>query len=353
MIKIALTTLCLSLACLTCVARQSVHQANKMNNDFMEIIRYATKAPSGHNTQPWRFCLAENTISIKPNFEVALPVVDADNRELYISLGCAAENLLIASTHFGYEAHIVQCDTTEIKIKLTKSNQVVKDNLFHQIERRQTNRSVYSGEKITEDLLAKLQALSPEKNRQIYFAEIGSALADTLTQYIVRGNEIQMSDKAFREELLSWMRFNGKQVKMTGDGLSYKVFGNPALPGVIAKPIVRQFLKPSTQNKGDIKKIASSSHLVLFTTKHNTVEEWIKLGRSLQRFVLTATKLGIASAYCNQPCEVASLANELQKTIAINGQYPTLLLRIGYADPMPYSPRKELDNMMQDIALRL
>lgn len=343
-----LTTICISLANLSFATGQSLHQTNKtMNNDFMEIIRYAAKAPSGHNTQPWRFCLAENAISIKPNFEVVLPVVDRDNRELYISLGCATENLLIASTHFGYEAHIVQCDTAEIKVELTKNTQVVKDNLFHQIERRQTNRSVYSGEQITEDVLAKLHSLSHENNLQIYFAQITSPLADTLTQYIVRGNEMQMNDKAFREELLSWMRFNGKQVKTTGDGLSYKVFGNPALPGTIAKPIVRQFLKPSTQNKGDIKKIASSSHLVLFTTKHNTVKEWINLGRFLERFALTTTGLGIASTYCNQPCEVISLANELQKTLPVNGEYPTLLLRIGYASPMPYSPRKEIEEMLE------
>lgn len=314
-----------------------------MKSDFMEIIGYAAKAPSGHNTQPWRFSLTDNTISIKPNFDVALPVVDGNNRELYISLGCATENLLIAATHYGYEARIIQCDTTEIKVELAKNSKIAKDTLLHQIERRQTNRSVYSGQKIGGEQLAKLQSLSSD----IYFAEIGSPLADTLTHYIAKGNEIQMSDKAFREELLSWMRFNGNQVSKTGDGLSNKVFGTPSLPGVVAKPIVRQFLKPNTQNKGDMKKIASSSHLVLFTTKHNTVKEWIDLGQLLQRFCLTATELGIASAYCNQPCEVGSLANELQKMLPINGEYPTLILRIGYADPMPYSPRKKLDEVME------
>lgn len=314
-----------------------------MNPDFLEIIRYATKAPSGHNTQPWRFSFTEKTISITPNFDVALPIVDGDNRELYISLGCAMENLLIAATHFGYEAQIIQCDKIAIKVALTKSEQVVRDELFHQIERRQNNRSVYSGQKISNQQLAKLQSLSSD----ICFAEIGSPLADTLTQYIAKGNEIQMNDKAFREELLSWMRFNGKQVKTTGDGLSYKVFGNPALPGMMAKPIVRQFLKPTSQNKDDMKKIASSSHFVLFTTTHNTVKEWIELGQLLQRFCLTTTELGIASAYCNQPCEVVALASELQKTPPIDEDYPTVLLRIGYAATMPYSPRKKLEEVIE------
>lgn len=342
--KITVTTICLLLAFLSCEAAEDLKQTTKtMNNDFMKIIGYAAKAPSGHNTQPWLFSLAENTISIKPNFDVVLPVVDKNNRELYISLGCATENLLIAATHFGYEAHVTQCDTTEIKVELIKNDQVVKDDLFHQIERRQTNRSVYNGRKIEDEPLAKLRSLSPD----IYFAQIGSPLADTLTQYIAKGNEIQMSDKAFREELLSWMRFNGNQVKKKGDGLSNKVFGNPSLPGVIAKPIVRQFLKPDTQNKGDMKKLASSSHLVLFTTKHNTVEEWIELGQLLQRFCLTTTGLGIASAYCNQPCEVVLLTCELQKTLPIGGEYPTLILRIGYGDPMPYSPRKRLEEVVE------
>mgnify|MGYP001033493718 FL=1 len=47
-----------------------------MNTDFIQIPSYASKAPSGHNTQPWKFHIADNTITVIPNFEVALPVVD-------------------------------------------------------------------------------------------------------------------------------------------------------------------------------------------------------------------------------------------------------------------------------------
>lgn len=316
-----------------------------MNHDFLEIIRYATKAPSGHNTQPWRFNFTESTINIKPNFEVALPVVDSENRELYVSLGCATENLMIAATHFGYETQIIQCDKTAIIVVLTKSERVMEDSLFCQIEQRQNNRSVYSGKKVIDLQLEKLRSIISSEYVKIHFAEIGSPLADTLTQYIVKGNEMQMSDMAFREELLSWMRFNKTQVKKSGDGLSYEVFGSPSLPEVIAKPIVRLFLKPHQQNKSDLKKIASSSHFVLFTTKHNTVEEWIELGRLLQRFLLTVAQLGIASAFSNQPCEVASLVTELQNKPELKGEYPTLIIRIGYAHPMPFSPRKKLDEV--------
>ena len=53
---------------------------------FTELVEYALKAPSGHNTQPWRFKLTSKGLDIYPDFSRSLPVVDGNNRELYISL---------------------------------------------------------------------------------------------------------------------------------------------------------------------------------------------------------------------------------------------------------------------------
>ena len=71
--------------------------AQAQNTVFKELISYAIKAPSGHNTQPWLFRMQPNEIEILPDFGQSLPIVDPMNRELYISLGCAAENLCIAA----------------------------------------------------------------------------------------------------------------------------------------------------------------------------------------------------------------------------------------------------------------
>ena len=47
-----------------------------MKTDFIQIASYASKAPSGHNTQPWKFHITDSTITVLPNLDVALPVVD-------------------------------------------------------------------------------------------------------------------------------------------------------------------------------------------------------------------------------------------------------------------------------------
>ena len=317
-----------------------------MKTDFIQIASYASKAPSGHNTQPWKFHITDSTITVLPNLDVALPVVDRNNRELFISLGCAVENLCIAASYFGYTTHIIECSIEAIILELTKNALTIEDSLFHQIEKRQTNRNIYNGNKISDGILQQLQSIPKENGIQFYFTEINTPFANTITQYIMKGNEIQMADIAFKNELLSWMRFNKKQVEATHNGLSYLVFGNPPLPRILARPIVSLFLKPNAQNKSDRKKIDSSSHFVVCATQRDTIEEWINLGRTLQRFLLRVTEIGISYAFLNQPCEVAVLAFDLREKLPVNKEHPTLIMRIGYAKQIPYSPRKKIETLL-------
>lgn len=73
----------------------------KANPGFADIIRYATLAANGHNTQPWRFQLDQRRISIRPDFTRRTPAVDPDDHHLFVSLGCAAENLALAAAASG------------------------------------------------------------------------------------------------------------------------------------------------------------------------------------------------------------------------------------------------------------
>lgn len=319
---------------------------NRYNQDFVEMIGYAIKAPSGHNTQPWKFNINEKSIEILPNYTKSLPVVDPDNRELFISLGCAAENLCISATSKAYDSKVCIADNGVIAIDLRKNELVKCDPLFDQITLRQTNRSVYNGRIISSDVLDTLKNITIEAGINIYFYGNGTEEFASISDFVVRGNVVQMQNRKFTDELKSWMRFNKKHQDKTNDGLSYAVFGAPNLPMFIVKPIMSCYLNDKTQNKGDIKKMQSSSHFVLFTSDDNTPEQWVNLGRTMERFLLKSTEAGIAHTYMNQPNEVKELSMEMTGILHLSA-YPTTLLRIGYGETQPYSKRLSIENVIE------
>jgi len=68
-----------------------------------ELIRYATLAPSSRNTQCW-IELRRDRIAIEPDWSRRCPAVDPDDHHLFVSLGCATENLIQAARAHGFRS---------------------------------------------------------------------------------------------------------------------------------------------------------------------------------------------------------------------------------------------------------
>lgn len=89
--------------------------------DMRELIRMATLAANGHNAQPWRFRLEERRVAILPDFTRRTPVVDPDDHHVFVSLGCAAENLVLAAAAGGQAAEVSINETPEPGIEIALS----------------------------------------------------------------------------------------------------------------------------------------------------------------------------------------------------------------------------------------
>jgi hypothetical protein len=302
------------------------------------LISFAVLAPSGHNSQPWLFQVGDNEIIISPDYAKRLDVVDSENRELFISLGCAVQNLMTAAHHYGYDA-TYEYNDGKIVVKISKQEVQKDDPLFDAIKKRHTHRGNFTGAIIPENLL---QGFDNEDDASVLICKSESPEAEIIRQKIVAGNEIQMSDTAFKRELVSWMRFNKKHVNETRNGLCYNVLGFPATPKPIGRKIVGMFLNPKAQNKTDVAVNASASHFCVFCVKENTPQNWIDLGVFLERFLLKITSQGIAYNFSNQPCEIPSLNQELQKELNIT-HCPSVVVRLGYGkEPKHFAPREEV-----------
>lgn len=111
-----------------------------------ELVRYATLAPSSHNTQCWRFRLERDRITIQPDFSRRCPAVDPDDHQLFVSLGCATENLTQAARARGFRSD-VRFDAAEggsVRIALEPAGPDIS-TLFEAIPVRQCTRALYDG----------------------------------------------------------------------------------------------------------------------------------------------------------------------------------------------------------------
>lgn len=306
------------------------------------LISFAICAPSGHNSQPWKFQTTENQIIVMPDMSKTLKVVDGENRELFISLGCAVENMQIAATQYGYESDYEYIDG-KIVVTFRQSEKVTPDPLFDQIKKRHTHRGEFTGKKIPSDLIKILQSVEKEQNTDFAFFDGETNEAKLIKEKIYLGNDIQMSDTAFKNELVEWMRFNKKDIKENQNGLCYNVLGFPATPKFVGKKMVRMFLSPKAQNKTDNGVNNSTSAFCLFSTAAKSEADYIAVGKTLERVLLKITELNLAYSFSNQPCEVEPLSLKLREELNLTN-YPSVVIRIGYGDePKHFAPRENIE----------
>ncbi|MBO7598044.1 MAG: nitroreductase [Bacteroidales bacterium] len=306
------------------------------------LISFAICAPSGHNSQPWKFQTTENQIIVMPDMSKTLKVVDGENRELFISLGCAVENMQIAATQYGYESDYEYIDG-KIVVTFRQSENVTPDPLFDQIKKRHTHRGEFTGKKIPSDLIKILQSVEKEQNTDFAIFDGETNEAKLIKEKIYLGNNIQMSDTAFKNELVEWMRFNKKDIKENQNGLCYNVLGFPATPKFVGKKMVRMFLSPKAQNKTDNGVNNSASAFCLFSTAAKSEADYIAVGKTLERVLLKITELNLAYSFSNQPCEVEPLSLKLREELNLTN-YPSVVIRIGYGDePKHFAPREKIE----------
>ncbi|HEY5955656.1 MAG TPA: hypothetical protein VIV60_03840 [Polyangiaceae bacterium] len=125
-----------------------------------DILQLAVHAPSGDNSQPWRFEVADNVVDIHNLPEKDNPVLNYRQRGSYIAHGSLVENIVLAAGKFGCTAEVLpfpapanEAHTTRISLKQAD---VQCSPLVDCILRRHTNRRSYRTDPLSEEHLSLL-----------------------------------------------------------------------------------------------------------------------------------------------------------------------------------------------------
>lgn len=314
-------------------------------------LRLAVLAPSGHNTQPWRFILRDRSVDLRADRERCLSVVDPDGRELVMSCGAALGHLRVALDRHGLEHAVVALPDPRdadllARVHLTGGTCRPDDAtpaLYDAIPRRRTTRRPFEDRMPAPHDLMACAAAALAEGARLHLVTAASEL-ETVAALVADGDRTQMRDPAFRAELARWI----KSRRGPGhDGVSGADFGMPDLLSPLGALAVRTVDMGDGVAEKDMALAAAGPVLGLLTTPSDTVADWLTAGQALSRALLTLTARGMTAAFLNGPVEVATLRPRLRAALHVDG-VPQLLLRIGYGPSLPPSVRRPIEDVLTE-----
>jgi hypothetical protein len=311
------------------------------------ILRYASLAPSGHNSQPWYVrVIDDRKIIIGADPERRLPAVDPNSREVMLSLGAFVENLSLAAGDMGYEAHI------EVKARNPFEQEILDVTLQkvkpvpYPLERMTLRMTAKHGYRSVDLKKDDVDALAEPLGGRLFYFPPGSEHARCIQEGTVKAFRVQTDRDEAQQELVKWLRLSHEASEKHRDGLTTEGMEIRGLKGWYVRNLTspEDFMKESMRKRSveeAAKLVGQGGGWFVITSTRQSVADLIEAGRGFERMALMARERGVAVHPMTQILE-----EEIgRREIASNhdaGMLPQFVLRVGYLDkyPDPVSPRR-------------
>lgn len=308
----------------------------KLKSQIKSLLKYVLLAPSGYNTQPWKFRLGENSLEIIPDYTRARLNTDPDYREFYMSLGAAAFNLEVAAKHFGMGfKKIYRFDESspnnsiyfEFTGEKTKSE---SSPLFQAISTRHTNRFPYTKTKLSKNIVTQLRTL-PHPDSVDFHLITRPGDISAFAKLINYSFLLWSRQQALVEELETWLR---DDLEFSPDGLPTGVINLYKLAINL-----KYYLHPDDPEikVGSLKSenlAKNAPALVVISTKKDSVSNWFEAGEFFELLVLTLASHGFTTDFFNYPLALKKTRKNVAKLIETDN-LPQLLFRLGEPTIIP------------------
>ena len=327
-----------------------------------DIVEQATRAPSIHNTQPWRFVASGDVLELWTDPTRGLAVLDPNGRARHLSCGASLLHARIAAESAGYAAAVVlQPDPAQPEhladIQLTWGATPLSGDLSEAISTRRTERGAFSSsaQRLSPEVVAALQGAAEVESCWLRVAD-SSDDQTAIAVLLARADAIERDDPGYREELRRWTG----QGEEAADGVPSSAVpeGDPARRGSNFR--LRDFVADRDDAAGLVDSNESADPppaekplVALLGTRDDDVLSWLAAGQGLARLLLTAASLGVAVSPMTQALEIPDTRARLASELGVLG-HPQMLLRLGYAVSSPATdtspsrtPRRSVEDVLE------
>lgn len=332
----------------------------------LRLVRAAILAANPHNSQPWRFRVADDAVDVFADAGRNIGAIDPFLREMTMGIGCTLENLLIAAASEGYAAEVSLLpdpgNSAHAAHILLSPGTRISSPLYDAIPRRHTNRGPYEpGRSVPGDLLDGLAALGADLpgTRVIWFSTPEARAR--VGELIVAAAEAIVADRKQSADSARWFRTSWQQLQAMRDGITLDAQSLPPFISAAAK-----ILPPLSQESADqawlqatrerhVATAAAFGVIAVPNARDNAMR--IRGGRLWQRMHLWATTKGLAVQPLNQMSERADREQQLgieprfgaalKELVADAGSQALMPFRIGYptVEAKP-SPRRDVQSVL-------
>ena len=328
-------------------------------HDWATVVGAATRAPSIHNTQPWRFTASDGRLEIYLDESRALPVLDPTRRQQVISCGIVAEFAVVALADAGTAAEVdVLPDPGNpdhlATVRVTGPHDTAEEDraMAGAIAERHTVRSPFLPRAVPAQLIEQLEAEAGSFG--IWFKQITRSEEEVATVFLIsRAEEIEQGDPAYLAELQSWLRSDSSP-----DGVPVGAVPSDDPHGRASNWLIRDFVvgnreeqhlfRPGGDPDAPPPEVERPT-VVLMGTEGDDREAWVASGRALGRVLLRATAAGLAASPLTQALDWPVTRTQLQSRLSLVG-HPQMLIRLGYPPQGPtgvVSGRRPVEEVLQ------
>lgn len=310
-------------------------------------LSLAVRAPSIHNTQPWRWRVGDATLHLYADTDRHLPNTDPDSRDLLLSCGAALHHAVVAFAALGWQAKVHRLpDPLQpahlAAIELHRHTATELDVvLAAAIPRRRTDRRLYSWWPVPAadiTLMGSRAARAGVMLRQVEaLPKLQGVVAEAAWRHAL--------DEDYLTELATW---SGRYGAVSGVPARNTPPSDPLspIPG-------RVFAGPALAQPADADAIDDSAVVLALGTEDDSSLARLRAGEATSLVLLTATALGLSSCPITEPLELPETREAVQSDVFGDSGYPQMMLRVGWApvnaDPLPATPRRPLSEVVTGL----
>ena len=324
---------------------------------LQDAVAAATRAPSVHNTQPWRFRIGDDRIECFADFTRQLPVLDPTRRQLYVSCGAALHHLTVALRAAGYAGEVrlaadddkpdAQGEAGPVATVLVTQGPPASTGdvaLAAAINERHTQREPFADRKVEHRTLAALREAAESEGAWLAILDSREDQI-TLAVLLSHADQAELANPDYQRELHNWRR-----TEPATDGIPTSAL--PAGGGVRhSEVIVRDFSAGDHDADGPTPGSAGTPPpderpaLVILGTDADLPTQWIHAGQALSAVLLSATTQGLRASMLGQVIDLPATRAQLRTELRLVGE-PQMVLRIGYGPVASATPRRPLTEVL-------